>query len=69
MNTNKFNEYKNTSGFYKANSNINKNKKLILGAITRYSWETVTPFFRPLIKANISNYDCVMFMRIILEDV
>ena len=69
MNTNKKYENHNTSEFHNARSYIIKKKNLILGAIEKYSWETVAPFFISLLKANISNYDCVIFVRLMSEDV
>ena len=42
-------------------------KNAILGVITKYSWETVSPFFKSLIKSNFKNCDIVIFVRAVSQ--
>ena len=46
-----------------------KKKNLIVGAISGYSWETIAPFFKSLIRSGIQNYDFIIFYRKISEKV
>jgi hypothetical protein len=48
-------------------SEFYKKKNLIIGAISNYSWETVAMFFKSIVKSEIHNYDCVIFVRMISE--
>ena len=61
----KFNKINNKFSYISENHNLKKN--LIIGAISGYSWETVAPFFKSIIKAKIQNYDCIIFVREISE--
>lgn len=51
--------------FSSKNSNPRKKKNLIIGVISKYSWETVAMFFKSIVKSKIHNYDCVIFVRTI----
>lgn len=56
-------ERKNTTLISSINSNSKKKKNLIIGVISKYSWETVAMFFKSIVNSQISNYDCVIFVR------
>lgn len=44
--------------------NLTKYKKnAILGVIVRYSWKSISPFFKSLMKADYKNCDIIMFVR------
>lgn len=38
-------------------------KNAILGVIVRYSWRSISPFFKSLMKADYKNCDIIMFVR------
>lgn len=44
------------------NTKANK-KNAILGVIVRYSWKTISPFFKSLMKVDYKNCDIIMFVR------
>ena len=60
------NNIKNDNNFNQSlnlNKDNYKKKNLILGLIENYSFNTILPFFKSLIKANFDNCDIVMFVR------
>ena len=60
------NNIKNDNNFNQSlnlNKDNYKKKNLILGIIENYSFNTILPFFKSLIKANFDNCDIVMFIR------
>lgn len=60
--------YNNNISHFNYISNINQYRKnLLVGIISRYSWETVLPFFKSFIKANFFNCDVVIFVRHVSE--
>ena len=43
--------------------NSSNKKNLIISILFRFKWKKILPFIKSLIKANLQNYDIVIFVK------
>ena len=43
--------------------NSHNKKNLIISTLTRFKWKKILPFVKSLIKANLQNYDAIIFVK------